>query len=80
MVREICLRLAGADRGESAAKGSTLLRLNRDWKVAKTYTEITYRKAGDVAKVTINRSEVFNPVFMCLIGGLISGGGGDYGE
>ena len=30
------------------------------WKVAKTYTDILYHKAGGVAKVTINRPEKRN--------------------
>jgi naphthoate synthase len=31
-----------------------------DWKVAKTYTDILYHKAGGIAKVTINRPEKRN--------------------
>jgi naphthoate synthase len=31
-----------------------------DWKVAKTYNDITYHKAGGIAKVTINRPEKRN--------------------
>lgn len=31
-----------------------------DWKVAKNYTDITYHKAGGIAKVTINRPEKRN--------------------
>ena len=31
-----------------------------EWKVAKTYTDILYHKAGGIAKVTINRPEKRN--------------------
>jgi len=34
--------------------------MNPDWKVAKTYHDILYHKAGGIAKVTINRPEKRN--------------------
>ena len=45
------------NRGQTAHR---LRAMTTAWKVAKTYTDILYHKAGGIAKVTINRPEKRN--------------------
>jgi naphthoate synthase len=55
--RAVVAALAG---GQAAEKFPRSAAMTPDWKVAKTYTDILYHKAGGIAKVTINRPQKRN--------------------